>query len=121
MLIRLGFVSNSSSSSYLILLDNAKSPFCPTCYRREYDIAKIIECYPAWDGPNKIFSEGKSEVLHTLEEWQQDAEIIEIVKDASDDDTTAYIIAISYNDPGLRDALKRLEEKKVLEMIYLEE
>jgi len=110
MKTRLGFVSNSSSSSYLVVSENT------------YDFERLVYSYPAMDGPNKIVAVGKDAVTTFLEEWDLDnvENVIGLVK-SFDEKYTVYLVFISRNDPGLFDAMRVLHQNNILAYWYLGE
>ena len=74
MKIRNGFVSNSSSSSFVLAI--RKSESCPHCGRKDLDILKLIEESGSYDEESCIKSQGHKSVLKKLEErckeWYDD-------------------------------------------------
>jgi hypothetical protein len=64
MKIRTGFVSNSSSSSYLIKINGVSEP-CPTCGRKNINIIDYIRNFD--NGETGIKYENKTSILEDIE------------------------------------------------------
>ena len=84
MKIRQGFISNSSSSSFIIAYKPADKTPCPTCGR--HDIEDFVELVrkSEGDGDSSVNAEDLKEVLERLEEsleWTSDERKGEIRKD----------------------------------------
>jgi hypothetical protein len=63
MKIRNGFVSNSSSSSFIISVPKSSEP-CPTCGRREDNILRYFQGTDSY-----VEAEGKEAIIKYLEGW----------------------------------------------------
>ena len=65
MKIRNGFVSNSSSSSFILAIDESENVRCPHCGRRDPDFFDLMEKFDN-DGETQINAIGYKEVIEAL-------------------------------------------------------
>lgn len=73
MKTRNGFVSNSSSCSYIIKINNSEA--CPTCGRRTPNIVDHIRNRNSWDDETSMQYDSKEDILADI-----DAEILDYRK-----------------------------------------
>lgn len=114
MKIRNGFVSNSSSSSFIIDIKDT-SP-CPTCGRKGITLETIREMVDK-DYDGSIYAVGVEDVLaHVKRSWyfeedeDRDKEVIEKIKAASN----PICLSISYHNEYLIDLLNDDNDIEVL-------
>ena len=115
MKIRNGFVSNSSSSSYLIAFRNDQNK-CPHCGRSDPDLFDMIERYHMINHDNEVDLEDAEAVLRDLDtwDWAKPEEIEKLkaqVKEyAEKDGWHVAQISISYHCDELQQVLNNMLE-----------
>jgi hypothetical protein len=111
MKTRHGFVSNSSSSSYIIAIKGVFTP-CPTCGRSGGDFLKSIESEENYNDNNKVCGVGAEHVIWELsnDEWMtSDPKLIKNVEEyLGNKDWTVARIRLSYHNEKLKNELNRL-------------
>ena len=112
MKIRNGFVSNSSSSSFIIKVKiNDK---CSHCGRSDSILDYIRNSN---DGETCIDAEGKAEVLNNISSWgdsERHASLIKKIVNAGDDEIIACI-SIDNNDESMYSVLENSNNVEILE------
>ena len=113
MKIRNGFVSNSSSSSFIIKVKiNDK---CSHCGRSDINILDMLRNND--DGDTCISLEGKAEVLEDISSWgdsERHASLIKKIVNAGDDEIIACI-SIDNNDESMYSVLENSKNVEILE------
>jgi hypothetical protein len=116
MKIRNGYVSNSSSSSFVIAIDNGNNKVCPTCGRKNLNIIDLIEKECNRDYDTKVYAKGVDAVIKYIEEnvgyYDDDVNgkkeynklIKEIKKEGAKDKEIAYV-SISYHNEVLNNEI----------------
>lgn len=109
MKIRNGFVSNSSSSSFII--ETKENIPCKVCGRKDEDIIDVLKNITE-NNDSGIEASGKEDVLEYVSDWLDNNKIIEEIKNAKGE---VYCISISYHDEILN---KLLQSSKSIRIIY---
>jgi len=104
MKIRTGFVSNSSSSSFVIAVDKNINK-CPHCGRSDMNILQLIEKASYYNSDNNVVAEGKDDIIKELASWYDDDKSIEKIKKYDDTDKTLALVEVSYHDDVLNDLI----------------
>lgn len=113
MKIRTGFVSNSSSSSFVIAFK--ESDKCPHCGKSEQNFLDAVRNSRSGCSGNKVQAIGLDAVLGMM--LYQDAEVEEIAKVKNtklEDGEDLAFVEISYHDWDLRDALENEANVRVV-------
>ena len=122
MKTRSGFVSNSSSSSFIIAYKKADKTPCPTCGRCDtdnfIDLVRRVD-----DGDTSIDAEGLEGVVERLRgclEWESEEgkketrTLIKEVKKLVKEDWEVADISVSYHNETLKDLLYNSNNIKIL-------
>jgi hypothetical protein len=113
MKIRVGFVSNSSSSSFVIAFKEAEK--CPHCKKGGSSFLDLVRCSPGGGDDNKVQAIGLKAVLGMMS--YQDAEEEEIAKVENtklENGEELAFVEISYHDWDLRDELQNGTNVRVI-------
>ena len=125
MKTRSGFVSNSSSSSFIIAYKKADKTPCPTCGRCDLEnFVDTIERSSVNNDDNSVNETGLDDVTYSLEEqlrWREDpTSIAEIklvkkeIKRLVKEGWEVANISISYHDETLNNLLHSSQNIKIL-------
>ena len=123
MKTRNGFVSNSSSSSFVIAVK--KSDACEHCGRRDPDILALIEKYP-WYGDDTCINDiGKEGALEELRvQYTMTEEALEPIREKLDQYGDEYTIAsmdLGYHNNELWEIFNSAVKNKTIEIVFDEE
>lgn len=131
MKIRFGFVSNSSSTSYVISIDVAAHVPCPTCGGVSADLLGIMNSMRMgqYSEDTEVKATGAADVVRYIkdhwftyeEESDGDKLVKRIVKDMKAAEKlgrkVAYV-SISYHDDVTKALFEALKERKKVDVIY---
>ena len=110
MRIRLCFVSNSSSSSFIIKVPKKKNEPCPTCGHCAPDIMDYMDNRTGDFGYDKeVRCQGKREVLSQVKEykgWMEEKEYKEMLKALTLESENVAIVCCSNCDEVTKDFLR---------------
>lgn len=136
MKIRSGFVSNSSSSSFIIAVKD--TPECPCCHRRD---ANFIDWVGKVNDPNdyectKLYARGADDVISWWKDnigydldWEKGGDdsklekrrwddIFEKVKQSEKDGWQVGSLSIGYHDELTNDEWNNQKRKNTVKVIY---
>jgi hypothetical protein len=104
MKTRNGFVSNSSSSSFILQL---KEPtFCPHCGRRDADIIGLINKLHCNNDDNQVLAENKEQAIEYIKNsWFVDSFDLEKLKSFKNEEI--IIVSISIHDEFLNQEVRK--------------
>ncbi len=116
MKIRNGFVSNSSSSSFLVAVK--KTDKCPTCGQSPLDVYELLGTGGCDE--SRVSSRGKKAILDEIKEWFEFDEdpngLLKKVTDWDEDiDGELGMISIAYGSESLYELIKNLSNVTILE------
>jgi hypothetical protein len=118
MKIRTGFVSNSSSSSFLLYITPTKT--CKHCGRKDPDILELIEKHRSYN-ETEIMARGKSDVLEYFnhpDRQKYESEFyqsfIELSKKVSDSKGELAYVSVNNNDTELMELIETSKNIKIL-------
>ena len=112
MKIRNGFVSNSSSSSFVIAISETNK--CEHCGRSDMDILDLVRRSEEYGCDTCIAAEGKEEVIKHLSEWYESDKYIKKIKDFDDNDKQIALVEISYHDDVLNNLITSSKNIEIL-------
>jgi len=118
MKIRTGFVSNSSSSSFIIAIDITKNKPCPHCGRSNPDILALIETASCESEDNDVNAIGYDDVMKSFKEntWRSEEEIKKLISKIEEyESNPKYKMAsinISYHNEALNTILNTMVKNK---------
>ena len=121
MKTRNGFVSNSSSSSFIIAFkDNIP---CPHCGRRDPNILNAIESSNDYSNDNNVGAKGEGVIEEIKGSYypKQKTPLINQVANFLKDGYTVASISISYHNDLLNNLLNNMQKSGSVVIIYDEE
>lgn len=118
MKIRQGFVSNSSSSSFVIVI-NSKPEQCPHCKRGGLDLETFMNGHNHWETSLGdlycLLRDYEDEAKHDPDSWTADA--LEKIRQAQKDGKEIMCIDVSYHDEALKMLIGELKESGDIELL----
>ena len=123
MKIRQGFVSNSSSSSFVVAVKEQISEPCPHCGRKDDGFLDKLEKSSYQIDGNCVISRGKNDTIEEVKTnyWMDEVEEKELTDKISSYADKGYdvaYIAISHHDDGMRLEMQILEKSEKLVIIH---
>lgn len=129
MKIRLGFVSNSSSTSFLVVIK--KLPPCNACGRSDISFLDLIETIGGWRDDHEstnLHRRGAKEISAKMREdefrWITDEEKnrwedrFKRLEEAESKGYEVGEIEISYHDDSTNKILQDLKERRVVQILW---
>ena len=119
---RKGFVSNSSSSSFILAIKKDASK-CEHCGREDIDFLQLVRDAGESDYESSINEVGAEGVIYDIKnDWCDDDDkkfVIDKIEDKNRDKTYQIVsISISYHNAVLNKILKGMVESGSLEILY---
>jgi len=128
MKIRNGFVSNSSSSSFIVAVKKGEK--CPSCGRGDPNFLDLVEQIGVradyeetglrTRGAQEIQNRWKSGGFHSDDEWssKEYKNILNLIKEAENKGYEVAEITISNHDSATNDLMMELRERKSLVVLW---
>jgi hypothetical protein len=110
--IRNGFVSNSSSSSFIVAYKGGENKPCPTCGRPPIDILDLVG--RSEDSDSGIRAEGVEEVLEYYAGWDEVTDRKKEFKKLEKEGWKVVGLSVSYHNETLRDILRSESAIKII-------
>ena len=122
MKIRNGFISNTSSSSFIIVIDKKLMNECPHCHRHDKNILDLILGKTDKWSDTKLRGRGKDGTIAALKNWSciEDQEfklLKKKIEDADERGMDVGFIDISNHDESLNDEFRSQEKSGTLKIL----
>ena len=118
-----GFISNSSTTSFILAFEDRDK--CPTCGRSDYDLIELIEKSNGYsDDRTHINAQSPENVIEYIQkvwqDWYIDPEMdVKIMKFMSEHDGWQVIACeVSYHDDAINKIINEKEENKTLVKLW---
>lgn len=114
MMVRQGFVSNSSSSSFLLHVRDSNR--CPHCGRKDPDIIDLISRAENYSSDTEIIANGREEVLAYLneDEYEGRKSLVDKVNEVPEGNGTIVYVSVSYHDTTMQEMIENSPDITVL-------
>ena len=115
MKVRQGFVSNSSSSSFLLEISPTNK--CSHCGRSDPDLIDLIKQIEGNDGETEIMAEGIEDVRNYLSDDTWSERLLNIVNnlDTTIENKKIVYVSISYHNEALNDLIKTSPNIRIID------
>jgi len=125
MKTRVGFVSNSSSSSYIIAFDTSRVlDKCPHCGRGDVSVLELIERASSSNrDDNQVEATGMANILAHIkgsyfDDFKLPEQVIVDMRNYEDKKWKLAYISVSYHDDTIKDALENMLAAGTAKKIY---
>jgi hypothetical protein len=111
MKIRNSFVSNSSSTSFIVAIDPGSNPPCPHCGRSDFNILERIRLLGSDDCDDTCIRADGAQAVIDYSDWIDSEEMGKLIPIIKDYDTRGFQVAyidISYHDDSLNNEFQAL-------------
>ena len=114
MKIRTGFVSNSSSSSFIIAVRPSNK--CEHCGRSDLNVIDLIEKSGDYETEVDFRTEDRDEFIKEIDKWLADNTWMEhkFDKDITWHDAEYAIVSVSYHDENINDLIRSSSDVQVI-------
>lgn len=116
MKIRYGFISNSSSASFIIAYKENIS--CPHCGRKDPDILDMINDKESYDNNYEVYSTNKHEIINEINDFYLDDKdkLLSSIKNINEKIESIAYIKISQHDEFLHNVI--FNKKGSIRVLY---
>jgi hypothetical protein len=128
MKIKFGFISNSSSTSYVVAINKKDEEPCPHCGQKKLsiDIIDLITNFENINDDNDVKARGNDEIINYINKnWGpnyliENKGILEELFKYDEGDWQTYMISLSYHNETLNKLLKDMINAGTIHVIYNE-